>query len=160
MDFYFLFCSPQGTEKRDKVNKNSNFVLCFCTPTRNATCHSLWETKYKIQNLSLFFLVIFGATLSRRFARQIFTSFLSRKDLTKLKKQKNRFLFFVLVTTRYDKSRQSQQKLQLCILFLYSRKECTECVQYIVECHMFCISVKCRGGHRNQSRRLLTRTHS
>lgn len=36
MDFYFLFCSPQGTINRDKVNKNSNFVLCFCTPTRNA----------------------------------------------------------------------------------------------------------------------------
>ena len=65
------------------------------------------------------------ATLSRRFARQIFTSFLSRKDLTKLKKQKNRFLFFVLVTTRYDRARQSQQKLQFCTLFLYSHKECT-----------------------------------
>ena len=35
-DFYFLFSSPQGTIEREKVNKNSNFVLCFCTPTRNA----------------------------------------------------------------------------------------------------------------------------
>ena len=69
---------------------------------------------------------VFGATLSRRFARQIFTSFLSRKDLTKLKKQKNGFLFFVLVTTRYDRARQSQQKLQFCTLFLYSHKECTD----------------------------------
>ena len=32
MDFYFLFCSPQGTINRDEVIKNSNFVLCFCTP--------------------------------------------------------------------------------------------------------------------------------
>ena len=36
MYFYSLFWSPQGTIERDKVNKNSNFVLCFCTPTRNA----------------------------------------------------------------------------------------------------------------------------
>ena len=73
----------------------------------------------KVQNtkFEIFFLVIFGATLSRRFARQIFTSFLSRKDLTKLKKQKNGFLFFVLVTTRYDRARQSQQKLQFCTFF-------------------------------------------
>ena len=85
--------------------------------TSDQSGHSLWETKYKIQNLSCFFLVIFGATLSRRFARQIFTSFLSRKDLTKLKKQKNGFLFFVLVTTRYDRARQSQQKLQFCTFF-------------------------------------------
>ena len=49
----------------------------FCWPNfeANQTGHSLWETKYKIRNLSFFFLVIFGATLSRRFARQIFTSF-------------------------------------------------------------------------------------
>ena len=74
--------------------------------------------------------MIFGATLSRLFARQIFTSFLSRKDLTKLKKQKNGFSFFVLFPTRYDKARQSQQKLQFCTLFLYSHKECTE-----LSCH-------------------------
>ena len=73
------------------------------------------STKYKIW--VFFFLVIFGATLSRLFARQIFTSFLSRKDLTKLKKQKNGFSFFVLFPTRYDKARQSQQKLQFCTLF-------------------------------------------
>ena len=83
----------------------------------------------KVQNtkFEFFFLVtLFGATLSRRFARQIFTSFLSRQDLTKLKKQKNGFLFFILLTTRYDKSRQSQQKLQFCTLFLRSHKECTQ----------------------------------
>ena len=93
----------------------------------------------KVQNtkFEFFLLVIFGATLSRRFARQIFTSFLSRKDLTKLKKQNNGFLFFVLFPTRYDRARQSQQKLQFCTLFLYSHKECTNivisyCVQEIL----------------------------
>ena len=107
---------------KNKFQKLSIFVFCNLYSTRNG--YSFWETKYKIQNLSFFF-VIFGATLSRRFARQIFTSVLSRKDLTKLKKQKNGFLFFVLVTTRYDRARQSQQKLQFCTLFLYSHKERT-----------------------------------
>ena len=87
----------------------------------------------KVQNtkFEFFFLVIFGATLSRRFAIQIFTSFLSRKDLTKLFKQKNGFLFFVLFPTRYDRARQSQQKLQFCTLFLYSHKECTNTGNYV-----------------------------
>ena len=50
----------------------------------------------KVQNTKFeFFFVIFGATLSRRFARQIFTSFLSRQDPTKLKKQKNDFYFLL-----------------------------------------------------------------
>ena len=81
--------------------------------------------KVQSTKFEFFFLVIFGATLSRRFARQIFASFLSRKDLTKLEKQKNRFLFFVLFPTRYNRARQSQQKFQFCTLFLYSHKICT-----------------------------------
>ena len=97
------------------------------SPTRNSLRPFLVGDKVQNTKFELFsFFVIFGATLSRRFARQIFMSFLSRQDLTKLKKQKNGFLFFVLFTTRYDKSRQSQQKLQFCTLFLYSHKECTE----------------------------------
>ena len=59
------------------------------------------STKYEIEVLNL----IFGATLSRRYVRQIFTSFLSRRDLS-----------FV----HHKVARQSQQKLQLCTLFLYS----------------------------------------
>ena len=37
----------------------------------------------------------------------------------KVEKTKNGFLFFALITTRYERARQSQQKLQFCILFLY-----------------------------------------
>ena len=51
MDFYFLFCSSQGTIERDKVNKDSNFVLCFCTPTRNALTSMFYENYFVTENV-------------------------------------------------------------------------------------------------------------
>ena len=53
MDFHFLFCSPQGTIKRGKVNKNSNFVLCFCTLTRNALSWVVTKTQQVYEKLKI-----------------------------------------------------------------------------------------------------------